>query len=372
MRPRGGWHVRRRGWARGGRVAVLLGSLALVLTGCSAKDWERNLRFGWPTGVTEQGERMRVLWTWSGVTALALGVVVWGLIFWCCLRYRKKSDDQIPRQTKYNLLVEVICFTFPFIVIAGLFWRTVVVENYVNKLSANPDVRVQVDAFKWNWQFEYHSYKDQNGQMRQTVYPGQRDLADATGNTIEAGSGRAGEPPRKCDEASSITSFNCGASGGKDDTAGGPLFYSTVGSQDEIPVLVIPVEKKVRIVEHSEDVIHSFWVPEFLFKRDVIPYGTTSTARDNQFEITATKTGSFVGRCAELCGTYHSQMNFEVRVVPETTFEDYIKALGSLPSGDPNRQSTALRAAGMAPYATTTYPLTSARDARKAAERPGE
>ena len=89
----------------------------------------------------------------------------------------------------------------------------------------------------------------------------------------------------------------------------------------------------MRFVEHSEDVIHSFWVPEFLFKRDVIPYGTTSTARDNQFEITATTTGSFVGRCAELCGTYHSQMNFEVRVVSESTFENYLGALGKISSG---------------------------------------
>ena len=86
---------------------------------------------------------------------------------------------------------------------------------------------------------------------------------------------------------------------------------------------MLPVHQSVRIIEHSADVIHSFWVPEFLFKRDVIPYGTTSTARDNQFEFTATSTGSFVGRCAELCGTYHSQMNFEVRVVTAEQFQKH-------------------------------------------------
>jgi cytochrome c oxidase subunit 2 len=350
-------------------VAVLLGSLTLVLGGCSAKDWERDLRFGWPTGVTKQAERMRVLWTWSGVTALILGIIVWGLIFWCCLRYRKRSDDQLPRQTKYNLLVELICFTFPFLVIAGLFWRTVVVENYVNKLTKNPDVRVQVDAFKWNWQFEYHQYKDANGQVHKTVYPGLKDLSDAAGTKgLESQQERGTQPKRVCDEASSNDSFNCGSSG-ETDTAGGPLYLSTVGSQEEIPVLVIPVNRTVRIVEHSEDVIHSFWVPEFMFKRDVIPYGTTSTARDNQFEITAVKTGRYVGRCAELCGTYHSQMQFEVRVVPESTFENYLKALASLPASDPQRQAKALRAAGMPAYATTTYPLDTDRAARHAAEK---
>jgi cytochrome c oxidase subunit 2 len=357
--------VRRWRWARAGRAAVLLGAVALVLTGCSAQDWERDLRFGFPTGVTKQATQIRVLWTWAGVVALALGCVVWGLIFWSIIRYRKKSDE-LPRQTKYNFAVEAVCFTFPFIVIAGLFYRTVVVEDNVNKLTANPDVRVQVDAFKWNWQFEYHQYTDLQGHVHQTYYPGQKSLADASGNKEEGG--RNATPPLVCDEASSVLSVNCGASG-LDDAASGKLYLSTVGSQYEIPVLVIPVNRTVRFVEHSEDVVHSFWVPEFLFKRDVIPFGTSSTARDNQFEITATKTGHYVGRCAEFCGTYHSQMNFEVRVVPENTFETYLNALKQIGPADPNRQAKALRAAGMAPYATTTYPLESDRTARHAAHR---
>jgi cytochrome c oxidase subunit 2 len=335
----------------------------VVLTGCSAQDWERKLRFGWPTGVTKQSTEMRVLWTWAGVTALVLGIIVWGLIFWCVIRYRKR-DDELPRQTKYNFMVEAVCFTFPFLVIAGLFYRTVIVEDDVNKLSANPEVRVQVDAFKWNWQFEYHQYTDASGIVHKTVYPGQKDLTDGTGVDVNA--------KQVCDEASSNISLNCGASGTDDHAAaGGPLYLSTVGSQNEIAVLVIPVDRTVRFVEHSEDVIHSFWVPEFLFKRDVIPYGTTSTARDNQFEITATHEGSYVGRCAELCGTYHSQMNFEVRVVSEQKFEAYVAALQQIGPSDPNRQAKALAHAGMTPYATTTYPLESDRAARHETHRSG-
>jgi cytochrome c oxidase subunit 2 len=357
--PRGGLQVRRRRWVRGGRATVLLGLLTLLLTGCSAQDWERKLRFGFPTGVTKQATQIRVLWTWAGVTALALGVVVWGLIFWSMIRYRKRSDE-LPRQTKYNFLVEAICFTFPFIVIAGLFYRTVIVEDNINRLTANPEVRVQVDAFKWNWQFEYHSYIDPStGKERQTFYPGERARTDAAETALE--NGESGEAPKVvCDEASSVLSVNCGASG-QDDAASGHLFLSTVGSQYEIPVLVIPVDRTVRFVEHSEDVVHSFWVPDFLFKRDVIPFGTTSTARDNQFEITATRVGNYVGRCAEFCGTYHSQMNFEVRVVEWDTFQSYIEALERIGSADPQRQAKALRAAGMDPYATTTYPLESDR-----------
>jgi cytochrome c oxidase subunit 2 len=361
--------VRRRRWARASRSVLLLGSLALVLTGCTSHDAEKKLRFGWPTGVTKQGEEMRVLWTWSGVTALIVGVLVWGLIFWACIVYRKKRDE-LPRQTKYNLPLEIAYSVVPFIIIAGLFYRTVVVENNVNKLSKSPDVLVQVDAFKWNWAFSYESYKDASGAVQHPVYPGQQHVGDASGDTKDRRSGTRGS----CDEASGNDSYSCGAPGQPGNANSRPLYLSTTGTSDEIPVLVLPVNASVRIVEHSEDVVHSFWVPEFLFKRDVIPYGTTSTSRDNQFEFTATSTGSFVGHCAELCGTYHSQMNFEVRVVPATQFQNYLDALARYAPGDtdyPARQSLALAAAGMAPYATTTHPFNSTRDARSASQNQG-
>jgi len=310
--------VHRRPWVRAGRVGVLVGALTLLLTGCSVHDAELKMRWGWPTGVTQQAEEMRTLWTWACVAALCVGILVWGLIFWCCIRYRKK-DDTLPRQTKYNLPVEVLYSTLPFLVIAGLFWRTVVVEDNVNELSKNPDVLIRVDAFKWNWQFEY---LDDHG--KKTVY-----------------------------------------------TADPKTPLSTVGSDNEIPVLVIPRGETVQFIEHSEDVIHSFWVPEFLFKRDVIPYGPDHTAEDNRFQIKPITDGSFVGRCAELCGTYHSEMNFEVRVVEPSVFTKYLQELDKAGETNPARQSQALKAAGMAPYATTTYPFDTDRTKRGATQKPG-
>ncbi len=277
------------------------------------------MRFGWPTGVTHQADRMRTLWTWSSVAALIVGVIVWALIFWCCARYRK-TDDLLPTQTKYHLPIEIAYTIAPFIVIAGLFYYTAVTENYVDKLTPNPDTTVQVDAFKWNWQFEYKT-NTVGGQIVNTTYP---------------------------------TS---------DPASGTPV--STVGSSSEIPVLVIPINKRVRIVEVSKDVIHSFWVPEFLFKRDVIPQ-----PRPNQFEFTATQIGHYVGRCAELCGTYHSQMNFEVRVVSDDDYAKYLTNLAAIPSGDPARQSKALKSIGQDPCATTTHPFNTDRLSRDASSAP--
>jgi cytochrome c oxidase subunit 2 len=271
----------------------LLGLAVLVLSGCTP---EENLRFGWPRGITTQSEHMLDLWIASVIAALVVGVGVWGLIFWCVVRYRKRGDE-LPAQTRYNLPIEIIYTIVPFLIIAVLFYYTAIVESAVTKESKNPDVTVEVVAFKWNWQF---------------VYP------DAT---------TADQRP-----------------------------VTTVGTSEQIPVLVIPKDKNVRFTETSNDVIHSFWVPEILFKRDVFPGGIP-----NSFEIHPTKTGAFVGRCAELCGTYHSSMNFEMRVVSP---DDYTRYLDARKQGLSNPD--ALRAIGQEPFATTTHPFNTKRDTRQA------
>src|SRR5262249_37646630 len=148
----------------------------------------------------------------------------------------------------------------PFVVIAVLFYFTAVTENRVTSLTAHPDTTVNVVGFKWNWEFQYPDMRDR--QTNDIVY--------------------------------------------------------TVGSSEEIPGLVIPEGKRIRFTELSNDVVRSFWVPEFLFKRDVFPSPL------NQFELVATKTGYYVGRCAELCGTYHAEMNFEVRVVSNDDYRRYL------------------------------------------------
>jgi len=85
--------------------------------------------------------------------------------------------------------------------------------------------------------------------------------------------------------------------------------------------LWLPVDERVRFKLTSPDVIHSFWVPQFLFKMDVVP------GRENQFELTPNKVGTFAGKCAELCGTYHSDMLFNVHVVPRAEYDAHIAAL---------------------------------------------
>ncbi|MBB3082159.1 cytochrome c oxidase subunit II [Geodermatophilus sabuli] len=251
--------------ARGSRLArvAALGLLGVVtLTACTPNNefW----RWGWPDGITDEAYAMRDLWIWSVIAALIVGFGVWGLILWSVVRHRKRGDE-LPKQTAYNLPLEIVYTIIPFLIIAGLFFFTVVTQNKVQERSDDPDVTIAVNAFKWNWQF---------------VYP------ETTGTD--------GEP------------------------------VNTVGNSEEIPILVVPTDQRVRFEVASADVIHSFWVPEFLFKLDVIP--GNENGRDNVFEVTVREEGAFVGRCAELCGTYHAYMNFEVRAVTPADYEDYLAA----------------------------------------------
>jgi cytochrome c oxidase subunit II len=278
--------------ARGSRLARLaaLGLLGvLTLTGCAMPNNEF-WRFGWPDGITEQATDMRELWTGSVIAALIVGFAVWGLILYAVVRHRKRSDE-LPKQTAYNLPLEIVYTIAPFLIIAALFFYTVVVQNKVQEKSASPDETIAVNAFKWNWRFEYPDHEGPDGQP-----------------------------------------------------------VETVGDSEQIPILVLPTDRTIRFEVHSADVIHSFWVPEFLFKLDVIP--GNDNGRNNVFEVTVEEEGAYVGRCAELCGTYHAFMNFEVRAVSGEDYDAYLEARESGMS-----TFDALEEIGQPGEATTTTPF---------------
>jgi cytochrome c oxidase subunit 2 len=298
------------GRGRSGRVARLsVGALALMLSlgACSASDWDTAFGLGWPEGITTQAHRVRGLWTWSIVAALVVGALVWGLIFWACIVYRRR-DAELPRQTKYNLPIEALYTVVPFIIVAVLFYYTVITQTFVTDLKPKVDTTVSVTAFKWNWQFNYDDRRDPR--TNESVY--------------------------------------------------------TIGSSSEIPILVVPQNENIRFKVNSNDVIHSFWVPDTLFKRDVFPAATKN--QNNEFQLRPEVLGTYVGRCAEFCGTYHSQMNFEMRVVSPSDYQRYLNALASFGNEDLDRQSKALTAIGQPGEATTTYPFDTDRTARAPSE----
>ncbi|WP_459961064.1 aa3-type cytochrome oxidase subunit II [Nocardia sp. IFM 10818] len=324
-----------------------MGITAMLVSGCSIDNpW---LRFGWPSGITPQATRMRELWTWSVVAALAMGVLVWGLTFWTVAFHRKKPNSpEFPRQTGYNVPLELTYTAVPFVIIAVLFYFTVVVQNYVHEKVENPNVVVDVTAFQWNWKFGYQKV-DMSGwkydgvdQTRQAMNTDLREEYKERKN--EEGHPQPG--PNNGLPANDISYLNYDK-------------VETVGTSNEIPVLVIPSGQIVEFQLAAADVIHSFWVPEFLFKRDVMPNPKENNS-DNVFQVgPIDKTGAFVGRCAEMCGTFHSMMNFEVRVVSPEKFRTYLEAREA---GRTNAQ--ALEAINESPVATSTKPFNTDRTGR--------
>ncbi len=271
--------------------------LLTLLSGCSLESFGSKFgNFGWPSnGISLQAHKMYDLWIASVIAALVVGIFVWGLIFWCVIRYRKRGDE-LPPQTRFNMPMEVLYTVTPILIVAVLFYYTAIVQTDVDKLSKHPDQVVEVVAFKWQWQFNY------------------RDGIGASANTVA----------------------------------------STTGSADVIPLLVLPVGEKIRFEETSKDVIHSFWVPELLFKRDVFPGNVRNT-----FEVTLDKTGRYVGRCAELCGTYHGFMQFELVAVTPAQFDTYLAAKKS---GSTTQEAMGqIGFAGDKQYAVTTAPLNTRR-----------
>jgi len=94
---------------------------------------------------------------------------------------------------------------------------------------------------------------------------------------------------------------------------------TVTGVPDQRPVMVLPVGETVRLVLHSRDVAHSFYVPRFLFKRDVIP------ALTNRFDLEVEETGTYKGFCAEFCGLDHARMTFTVRAVSRAEYQQWVE-----------------------------------------------
>jgi cytochrome c oxidase subunit II len=197
-------------------------------------------------GATNQSGRVLFLWQGAWIAALATGAVVWGLILWSVIFHRRKRDETgLPPQTRYNVPIEVLYTMVPLIMIGVFFYFTARDEDRLQKVSAHPDHRIRVQAERWSWQFTYDG-----------------------------------------DPATTVTG-----------TPGNP------------PTLYLPSGESVVFSLHSRDVIHSFWVPAFNYKMDVIP------GQVNHFQITPEAIGSYDGRCAELCGQDHSRMLFNVKIV---------------------------------------------------------
>lgn len=269
----------------------LAGGLAVVLAGTTGCTVNEIFFLDLPEPATEEAHVIQSLWNGSWTALWPVGALVWGLMIFSFVAYSKKRRPDVPVQTTYNLPIETLYTVAPLILILGLFWFTARDQSEILELSGEQDQTINVVAFRWAWAFNY---------VDEDVYEVGMpfEYEDADGELAE--------------------------------------------NQDAATTLWLPVNEKVLFELTSSDVIHSFWVPQWLFKLDVIP------GKLNQFEVTPDQTGLFKGKCAELCGVDHSRMLFNVKVVTQEEFDAHIDELrakgqtGQLEtgrvntSGDPN------------------------------------
>ncbi len=225
-----------------------------------------------PPAITDRGVKIRELYDLVFAIAAVIFLVVEGLIIWTVIRYRRKpGDDTLPPQTHGNAIAEVVWTVVPTIIVGILFvasWSTL---NTVEATSPQPELKVRAVAAQFLWTFDYLPADYQPGQETKPLY---------TVTTPE------GETPEE----------------------GG---------------FVLPAGRTIHLYLQSPDVIHAFYVPQFLFKRDVVP------GRINSFEFTLNELdagNTFHGQCAELCGVSHNAMHFDVHAMTGADFDSWLEA----------------------------------------------
>ncbi|MET1231769.1 MAG: cytochrome c oxidase subunit II [Candidatus Limnocylindrales bacterium] len=242
--------------------------------------------FAPPSPVTVQGQDTEDIYRFVFTIAAIIFLLVEGAILFAVLRYRR-TDDELPVQTHGNLIAEAAWTIVPAIIVIALFFVSIGVQNKVEARSPNPDVTIDVVGFQWQWTVGYGC-----------------PASYATEATVQ--------PAEDCE-------------------------FALTGLGEEGPDIHVPVNQTVHFRLHAADVIHAFYVPHFLYKKDVIP------GRVNGFDVIVEQPGTYGGQCAELCGLSHGDMFFtltaEDRGAYDTWYATQVEGANASPSPGPSGSS---------------------------------
>ena len=265
-------------------------SLVLFLSGCATSEAGDPAR-GYLPGpadnvpVTNHTNDIVGLWTTSWIVLLVVGVISWGLLGYAAIAYRRrKNDEGLPVQLRYNMPIETLFTVVPLILVVGFFAYTAKTMADIETPNG-ATTKVAVVGKQWSWDFGYQDSTNPDN----SVYDNGVQLPD---NAFKAGD---------------------------------PVFNANNKDNMHVtgePVLYLEVNQPVELELHSRDVIHSFWVVDFLYKKDVFPGND-----NNHVYLTPTREGTYEGKCAELCGEYHSAMLFQVKVVGHQEYVDHLASL---------------------------------------------
>jgi len=224
--------------------------------------------FGFQPGVTELRLRAMSFHTWILMPILVgISVLVLGLLLWCVFRYNAKANPT-PARFTHNTTVEILWTVGPVLIllVMALFSFRLLFDYHD---MPRPYMTVKATGYQWYWGY---------------AYPDQK-IDEETSNILPEDKAKA---------------------------AGVPYMLATTQP------IVVPVNQVVHVIVTGADVIHSFSVPAFGVKIDAVP----GHANDTWFK--ATRIGTYYGQCSQLCGTDHSFMPIEVKVVSQGDFDAWV------------------------------------------------
>lgn len=250
------------------KITSLIGFFFTNCVFAKANYWQLNMR----EGVTPISQDMYDLHMIAMMICAIIGVVVFGVMLYSLI-YHRKSKGYTPATFYENTRLEIIWTIIPFVILIGLAIPATRVLIRMND-SSNSDVTIKVVGYQWKWQYQYLDQGISFFSNLATPYAQIQNKAP------------------------------------KDE------WYLL----DVDKPLVVPINMKIRFLVTSNDVIHSWWVPELGIKRDAIPgFMHEAWARIE-------KPGIYRGQCTELCGVYHGFMPIVVKAVTESEFVEWVAA----------------------------------------------
>lgn len=248
--------------------ALRAGALATAVTAPSSAlaEWGVNL----PEGVTSISNTIYDIHMWVFWICVAIGVGVFLAILWSVLAYRHSRGAK-PAHFHENTTVEIIWTVIPFLILIMMAIPATgtLVDMYD---TSDAEMEIKVTGYQWRWQYEYMDEDISFFSSPDTPRDAEKNLIQKTED----------------------------------------YKYSVDNP------LVLPVDTKIRFLITSNDVIHSWWVPEFGWKQDAIP----GFINENWTKID--EPGTYYGLCAELCGQGHSDMPIEVKAVPKDEYREWV------------------------------------------------
>ena len=226
------------------------------------------------------------------ITCLVIFIAVFSVMFYSIWKHRKSVGHK-PANFHESVTVEVVWTIIPFLIVIGMALPATKVL-VAAKDTSNADLTIKATGYQWKWGYDYLGGEGQGLSFLSTLLPTHREISNA---------------------------------GAKSDVPDNYLL------EVDNP-LVVPVNKKVRVITTANDVIHAWGVPAFGVKQDAIP----GFVRDTWFR--SEKTGDFYGNCYELCGKEHAYMPIHVKVVSAEEYTKWVdgqKKLMAAKQDDPNK-----------------------------------